>query len=201
MADRYLQALKSLERRKDNNILSFSDVLTHQLDELASAMVDEKMSDNDYIQLCILYYQRYEKEENKQGMTFCTLRIQQLLSLKKKKLGRKFFSKIHFSSRIDDEAQEFINDKKNFYKKIKDEFKKKCLFVCLGIFIFFLILTVLLFHFYFLLGWILSLLLAIACFFVGQLYLFDRIFDQNMMDIRKKLNSIHAQIDYSIQEA
>ena len=47
MADIFLQSIKEIERRSKDNVLIFSDVLTERLTELAQAMIDARMSDND----------------------------------------------------------------------------------------------------------------------------------------------------------
>ena len=52
MADHFLGALKEIERRAQNNILVFSDVLTERLEVIAQNMVGKSISDNDY---CLLY--------------------------------------------------------------------------------------------------------------------------------------------------
>ena len=84
MADIFLQSIKEIERRSKDNVLIFSDVLTERLTELAQAMIDARMSDNDYIKLCEVYWLYYKKENNVQGMLFCLLRIQQLIQYKRK---------------------------------------------------------------------------------------------------------------------
>ena len=49
MADHFLGALKEIERRAQNNILIFSDVLSERLDVIAKNMVLKPVSDNDYL--------------------------------------------------------------------------------------------------------------------------------------------------------
>ena len=64
MADHYLGALKEIERRAQNNILVFSDVLSERLDVVAENMVANPMSDNDFLKLYEMYYTRFSKEKN-----------------------------------------------------------------------------------------------------------------------------------------
>ena len=82
MADHFLGALKEIERRAQNNILVFSDVLSERLDVIAQSMISKPLSDNDYLKLAELYYKKFSKEKNKQGMLFCLLRMQQIVFLK-----------------------------------------------------------------------------------------------------------------------
>ena len=61
MADHFLGALKEIERRAQNNILVFSDVLTERLEVIAQNMVGKSISDNDYLKLLELYYKKFSK--------------------------------------------------------------------------------------------------------------------------------------------
>ena len=56
MADHFLGALKEIERRAQNNILVFSDVLTERLEVIAQNMVGKSISDNDYLKLSVLFF-------------------------------------------------------------------------------------------------------------------------------------------------
>ena len=58
MADHFLGALKEIERRAQNNILVFSDVLSERLDIIAQSMISKPISDNDYLKLAELYYKK-----------------------------------------------------------------------------------------------------------------------------------------------
>ena len=58
MADHFLGALKEIERRAQNNILVFSDVLSERLDVIAQSMISKPLSDNDYLKLAELYYKK-----------------------------------------------------------------------------------------------------------------------------------------------
>ena len=51
VADHFLGALKEIERRAQNIILVFSDVLTERLEVIAQNMVGKSISDNDYLKL------------------------------------------------------------------------------------------------------------------------------------------------------
>ncbi len=200
MPDRYLQDLKELERRSKDNIMSFSTVLTKRLDELAQTMIHQKMSDNDYIKLCELYYQRYERENNKTGMTFCILRIQQFLLMKKSRKNRSAYPRISFSRFQDEDTLDFLQDKKNYYRKLLNDFKKK-LIVCALIFtILFMMILILLLHVRFLSGWIFSICIGIIVYYIGWQYLYVKIFDIRMSEMRKKLALIHNKVDKSITE-
>lgn len=201
MSDRYLQDLKELERRSKDNILSFSTVLTQRLDELAQTMINQPMSDNDYIKLCELYYQRYDREQNKQGMIFCVLRIQQFLKLKTTKNNRDAYPKISFSRYKDPDSLEFLKSKKNYYLQLLNEFKKKLIKVALFFTILIMAILALLFQMNFIFSWIVSIVVGAIVYYIGLFYLYDRLFNLRMNEMRKKCAAIHFKVDKSITEA
>ena len=94
MADHFLGALKEIERRAQNNILVFSDVLTERLEVIAQNMVGKSISDNDYLKLLELYYKKFSKDENKQAMLFCLLRMQEVVFYKEHKENQDDLSKM-----------------------------------------------------------------------------------------------------------
>lgn len=201
MPDHYMQELKELERSSKDNILTYSKVLTTRLDELAQTMIHKKMSDNDYIKLCELYYQRYERDNYKPGMDFCILRIQQFLLMKKDKRNRDAYPKIEFSRYHDQDTLKFLKDKKNFYRKLLNDFKKKLIVCSLIITIFFMVTFILMFHVRFLIGWVISIICGIISYYIGLQYVYDKLFDIRMVEMRKKLAAVHYRVDKSITGA
>lgn len=121
MADHFLGALKEIERRAQNNILVFSDVLSERLDVIAQSMISKPLSDNDYLKLAELYYKKFSKEKNKQGMLFCLLRMQQIVFLKEHTDKQTDDIKLEFSEEIDAITKSFFIKK----KKLLSEFIKK----------------------------------------------------------------------------
>ncbi len=101
MADHFLGALKEIERRAQNNILVFSDVLTERLEVIAQNMVGKSISDNDYLKLLELYYKKFSKDENKQAMLFCLLRMQEVVFYKEHKENQDDLSKMEFNEEYD----------------------------------------------------------------------------------------------------
>ena len=95
MADHFLGALKEIERRAQNNILVFSDVLTERLEVIAQNMVGKSISDNDYLKLLELYYKKFSKDENKQAMLFCLLRMQEVVFYKEHNLEKEIIIRLH----------------------------------------------------------------------------------------------------------
>ena len=116
MADHFLGALKEIERRAQNNILVFSDVLSERLDVIAQSMISKPLSDNDYLKLAELYYKKFSKEKNKQGMLFCLLRMQQIVFLKEHTDKQTDDIKLEFSEEIDAITKAFLSRKRNYYQ-------------------------------------------------------------------------------------
>ena len=125
MADHFLGALKEIERRSRDNTLIFSDVLSERLDGIAESMISTKLSDNDYMKLLELYYQKYHKQEKKKAMMYCILRIQQMAECKKMKKFNKNIKNIEFSDSFDEYTLAFLNKKRPYYKNMALDFKKK----------------------------------------------------------------------------
>lgn len=131
MADRFIGALKALEKRSLDNVMIFSDVLKERLDQLAQAMLQEEMSDNDYMKFLELYYQRYRQEKNRKAMMFCVLRIEQLAALKKQKNKQQEFCHLHFSKEMDIQTMVFIKERKPFYQRLITAYQKQSLWFSL----------------------------------------------------------------------
>ncbi|MGM9946838.1 hypothetical protein [Floccifex sp.] len=199
MADIFLQSIKEIQRRAQDNVLIFSDVLSERLDELANAMIDAKMSDNDYIKLCEVFFLRYKKEQNEKGMVFCLLRMQQLIQYKKKTRFQSMFPKLQFSLHIDEETKEFLTEKKYFYRISNRAFQKKVLVFDLIFVLAILYAMVLLLHISFFRAWFISLGIGLIIYLLGIFYVFDRVLEQNIESMRKCIHKSHASVDASIQ--
>ena len=199
MADVFLQSIKELERRSHDDVMSFSDVLTKRLDQLSEAMVNHNMSDNDYIKLCELYYQRYRNENNQDAMLFCLLRIQQLIQYKKKQRNQKMFPKLSFSKRVDLDTKEFLMQKKYYYRMQLNQFKRRLIQLDVAFMIVLLFVLVFVANVHFFSGWISSIVFGIVVYALGVFYVFDRMYEQSLENMRKTLNDVHMRVDKSIQ--
>lgn len=177
MADHFLGALKELERRTHDNKLIFSEILSERLDALAESMVSQVLSDNDYMKVFELYYQKYQKLEKKKAMMYCILRIQQMAEYKKNVKLRNLVNKVEFSSNLDEYTREFLKKKRPYYKNMQIDFKKKVLLFGFILTTCFLILSVLVLKMSFLWGWILSVVFYFLIYFglvkVGYPYFFE----------------------------
>lgn len=198
MADHFLGALKELERRTHDNVLVFSDVLSERLDDLATSMVGSRLSDNDYMKVMELYYQKYQKAQKKKAMMYCLLRIQQMAEYKLNPRLRSEVSTIEFSDAFDEFTIEFLKKRKPHYQRLKVELKKRSLligFLCATIF---LMMSVLVFRMPFLTGWILSILLYVGMYFLMMKVGYPYFFETRLNDLQDELEPLCLALDMSV---
>ncbi len=198
MADHFLGGLKEIERRCENNILIFSDVLSERLEKLASNMVDKEISDNDYLKLLELYYNKFLKEEKKEAMYYCVYRMQQIQSIKESKKKDKRVSLIEFSDHYDEITKAFLDRKKPFYHRFR--LKQYIHFIYLDTlaFILFLALVVLIIHLSFAISLIGLFILWITGLILYYEYGMDYAF-QKELDIKsKEVDRVLLKIDSHI---
>lgn len=198
MADYFLGALKELERRSRDNILVFSTVLSERLDDLIASMIRHPISDNDYLKVMELYYQKFQKMEKKDAMMYCLLRIQQISNYKENVRLQKKVRFIEFSGNYDDFTLEFLNKKRPYYKNMQTEFKKRALVISLLASIIFLIVSVLVFQVKFLIGWFLSLLIYIGFYFWISKRGYFHFFESRMRDLNGEVDSLLIDFDKGI---
>jgi hypothetical protein len=83
MANYYFGVLSQLKRDIMKTDLALSERASSRLNEIAEAMVSGHISDNDYIMLLELFYEKYRRTNQKTACKFCVMRIQKLAYLKK----------------------------------------------------------------------------------------------------------------------
>lgn len=198
MADYFLGALKEIERRAQNNILVFSDVLSSRLDVIAQNMEGKKMSDNDYLKLFELYYQRFSKEENKSAMLFCLLRMQQIVFYKEHPERQSEVKNMEFNDSYDMVTKTFLDRKREYYQMTLTHIFQRFILLASAAYIFLLVVCVLLFHipflftFLFLLvAWSLGLVAAKK---VGVPYFYQ----MQIENLSKQVNEIVLKVDQTV---
>lgn len=198
MADHFLGALKEIERRAQNNILVFSDVLSERLDIIAQSMISKPISDNDYLKLAELYYKKFSKEENKQGMLFCLLRMQQILFLKEHTEAQTDAIKLEFSEEFDAVTRVFLSRKRNYYQNsLRNIFQRFILLDTLA-YVLLLMLFVLLFHIPFKVAFILLVLAWIVALVYAKQKGVPYFYDSRIETLSQDVDSIFLQVDQSI---
>lgn len=198
MADHFLGALKELERRTHDNVLIFSTVLSERLDDLTASMINNPLSDNDYMKLMELYYQKFQKMEKRNAMMYCLLRIQQIASFKENVKLQKRVKLIEFSEDYDEFTSEFLFKKRPYYKNMQIDFKKRALLISFLCAVFFLIVGVLVVQVKFLIGWILSLIIYVGSYFWFSKRGFFYFFDSRLQDLKAEVDPLLIDLNEAI---
>lgn len=198
MADHFLGALKEIERRAKNNILVFSDVLSERLDVIAQSMISKPLSDNDYLKLAELYYKKFSKEKNKQGMLFCLLRMQQIVFLKEHTDKQTDDIKLEFSEEIDAITKAFLSRKRNYYQNsLRNIFQRFILLDTLA-YVLLLMLFVLLFHIPFKVAFILLVLAWIVVLVYAKQKGVPYFYDSRIQTLSREMDSTFLQVDQGV---
>lgn len=196
MADHFLGALQALERRAQDNVLVFSDVLTERLDALAGSMLEQPISTNDYSKTLELYYQKYQRFENQEGMIFCVLRMQQLAMIVKKK-KKPSFQYQEISPKLDERIQLFLNKHKEMYQKLREDSLRIWILASLAGAIGLMIVSVLLAHVPFMIGWLAALALWIGLLVYGYCFKIEKNLEKQIVSLYPKLDDLHVLLDKS----
>ena len=194
MADHFLGALQALERRAKDNVLVFSDVLTERLDALVFSMLDHPLSTNDYLKTLKLYYQKYQRFENQEGMIFCVFRMQQLASMIQKK-NKPAFQYQEISAMVDERIQQFLDKHKEMFQKMWEDSLRIWILASLAGAIGFMILSVLLVHLPFMIGWCLALALWVGLLVYGYTFKIGQNLEKQVVSLYPKLDDLHVQLD------
>lgn len=196
MADHFLGALQALERRAQDNVLVFSDVLTERLDALAGSMLEQPISTNDYSKTLELYYQKYQRFENQEGMIFCVLRMQQLAIIVKKK-KKPSFQYQEISPKLDERIQHFLNEHKEMYQKLREDSLRIWILASLAGAIGLMIVSVLLAHVPFMIGWLAAFALWIGLLVYGYCFKIEKNLEKQIVSLYPKLDDLHVLLDKS----
>ncbi|WP_273477742.1 hypothetical protein [Faecalicoccus acidiformans] len=196
MADHFLGALQALERRAQDNVLVFSDVLTERLDALAGSMLEQPISTNDYSKTLELYYQKYQRFENQEGMIFCVLRMQQLAMIVKKK-KKPSFQYQEISPKLDERIQHFLNEHKEMYQKLREDSLRIWILASLAGAIGLMIVSVLFAHVPFMIGWLAAFALWIGLLVYGYCFKIEKNLEKQIVSLYPKLDDLHVLLDKS----
>ena len=118
MENRFLSALKVIERQSSEEF-SFEDTTSPRLFQLTDSMSDEYISDNDYLKLLELYYQKYTREGLNSNKMYCLLRMQQIQEAKDHSFRRKRFKKVIFQKEWEPSTKYFLMKKKSFLRQMR----------------------------------------------------------------------------------
>ena len=198
MADHYLGALKEIERRAQNNILVFSDVLSERLDVVAENMVANPMSDNDFLKLYEMYYTRFSKEKNTDGMLFCLMRMQQVIYFKEHKDKQNERIRLEFGEGYDSITKAFLSRKRNYYQIYLDLYFKFFIAADTAAYVVLLMLFVLLFHVPFKISFIVLMICwALVLVFAKKRGIYSY-YEARIQELSQDLNRVLLKVDQGV---
>lgn len=199
MEDKYINTLKTLERRMDDSVVFYSVSLMESLDDIALSMLQEDMTDNDYLKLLQLYAIKYKKLNNVKGRRFCLLRMQQLLMYRRYAKKQREFPRIDFGNPLDDDTKSFLREYPSYYTQYIVNFKKKVLKMDIAFFAVLMVFFVLLLKTSFVAGWIVSLIAFIGILIFAFTTGFQRIMEDRFDDLLKKVDDNLEAVDRSVR--
>lgn len=200
MSDRFLGSLKNIERMMEKEMFDYSAQTLQQLDDVAVSMIDEDMSDNDYMKVMELYARKYNKSGNKQGRTFCVLRIQQVLEARKKEKNQKQFPRLEFTKTLDAKTKEFVKGFRNYIQYYRNTYKSNLLKLDVGLTIAIMVFTVLVLQIPFFVGWGASMVFFVGLFWVGYAYGFPKVMDDQIDTLIQFTDPYCESIDKSVRK-
>lgn len=199
MEDKYINSLKTLERRMDDSVVFYSVSLMETLDDIALSMLQEDMTDNDYLKLLQLYAIKYKKLNNAKGRRFCILRMQQILMYRRYARKQKEFPRIDFGNPLDADTKSFLKEFPSYYTQYVVNFRKKVLKMDIAFFAILLVFFVLLLKTSFVTGWVLSLIAFFGILIFAFTTGFQRIMDDRFDDLLKKVDDKLEAVDRSVR--
>ncbi|MBB5182866.1 hypothetical protein [Catenisphaera adipataccumulans] len=164
--DKYVGGLHQLELNINNDLMTISRRTNEMLTDFTGAMSDDTITDDDYMMLLTLYYYKYKKTSNTKGRLFCLVRMQQLMSLRRRERRQKEFPRITFTNYTDPSVKALLKSQPNLYSAYYTKYERKVLKADVWIYAILLVVLVLLFRMAFLWGLIISL----ATFFIVLLF-------------------------------
>lgn len=198
MANYYFGVLSQLKRDIMKTDLALSERASSRLNEIAEAMVSGHISDNDYIMLLELFYEKYRRTDQRVACKFCVMRIQNLAYLKKHPVSQSTMERLEFHPGLDEETKQFLRGKPRYLKNLRETYIKRILLICVVLAILLMMFLVLLLHFPFIVGWI----LAVACGLVGFFMLatdgFEYIEESQIQSCGRRADKILSVLDISL---
>ena len=198
MANYYFGVLSQLNRDVMKTDLAFSKRASSRLNEIAEAMVSGNVSDNDYIMLLELFYEKYRRTNQKTACKFCVMRIQKLAYLKKHPVSQSTMERLEFHSRLDEDTRNFLRGRPRYLKKLRETFIKRILLISVVLSILLMMLLVLLLRFPFIVGWILAIALGVIGFFYLTTEGMDYIEEAQIQSCGRRADKILNVLDMSL---
>ena len=200
MADKFLGALKELERKMQLDVNGYSKQNLKQLDEIAKMMAGVAISDNDYLKVMELYGRKYDQMDKHKARQYCVMRIQEVLKAKTHPKIQANYPGLTFSNPVDPFTKAFAQSFKDYHQQYKDDFKIKLLRFDVIVVIVLLTLLVLVMKASFFIGWIISFLTFVMIFILGIKISFPRLIEEQMYARIHHVDSFCEEVDKSVRK-
>lgn len=194
MADRFLSALKVIERQRKEEF-TFDDQAFIRLEELTKSMTQEEVSDNDYLKLLEMYYKKYADAVEKSNMLYCLLRMQQVARAKTHVFWQRYFNHVEFQEEWEESTKEFLTKKKPRLQKMRQRSMIPLLGIGTVLYILVLCLLVYGVHFSFMGSCIFSLLLWIAFLVYGYYFVAEMIISEQLSRMLERMEPVFVEFE------
>ena len=210
MEDRYVSALKSIERQFRDEI-HFMGNSQYRLEEMTRTIMNDTISDNDYLKLLEIYCKIFIKKKENQKIAYCILRMQQICEAKKIKYRQKYYKNVQFQNSMDPDTENFLKEEEPYLEKRREQAMVPLLAGSAFFYILILFLLVFGFHVRFWAGLVLSLILwgiltGYFYFYVTELIIQDQMerlmdsLDPVLIDFETARNSSSCKIFHKLKK-
>ena len=134
--DRYLDALEQIEKRQKDQISVFRDQ-NDRFSEFVSGLYGEKLTENEYLRLLQMFYQRACSEEEYQmkpgsrqkARSFCIAQMKRLEKSRKSSRLRRFYPFLMPSDEKRPELEKFVSDLPDSYSPVESRITNRFLWI------------------------------------------------------------------------
>lgn len=204
MKDRYLAALRQIEKSQKNQISVYEEG-TNRLDALISGIGGQSMTVSDYIKIQEMYFQRYTSKasrkspEQQSGLhkaqMYCLLQSQMVMAARSHPSLRRYFPCIAFQNPLDPELQIFLSRKRPFYQVLVAQFRTRWIVLATVSACILMSLLVLAAGIPFWTGWMLACAAAGLILWTGYRKVVPDMAAQRLASMRSKLDPVHARFE------
>lgn len=200
MRNRYLGALKQIERIMGDGIIMYSRKSMEQLDDIAQSMINENMTDNDYLKLMSLYAKKYKRMDNIRALRFCIMRMQQVLWYRKRKERQSEFPRLTFTAEMDEDTRMFLKQYPSYLHTYEDRYKKKILNYVTLLFLALLLIFVFLLKMSFVRSFLFCILIYFGIIFYTFHFGYRQIMQEQFEDLIRSVEKNCRNVDKSVRQ-
>lgn len=199
-SDRYLAWLIRAGKNQQDSIM----VLTGSDDQFTRyllALEGIRLTENEYLKILQLFYERYILEERKkdcdreEAKRFCILQINRLKACRKKSYLYKFYPFLDYSEESNGEIEEFIESLPDYYHEMEENLTKKAIVLCSLVAWGLLFFCVLLWKMAFFPVVLLLIGLSVIFFYFFRSMILPKICDDRLRAMRVNLGDLQQRLE------